>query len=208
MARYFLAFHQVWLIGSWNLRIYLGGQRHCWYSALFKNRKHWSRPGFKTWVVSEVQLANSKATESLTRLLVVVVVFKFEASNFISSLFVTAVMKMMMMTIMMMRMMSTTVIVTKMMMMMTMVMRMRICWELYYCLLFWMARCDFVLISEQLSFLTNWLWETEEPVLIFFKKQTTCIILALSEWNTHHVVTKRRPNHLPCHFLLHVGTNQ
>lgn len=76
--------------------------------------------------MSEVQLANSKAIESLTRLLVVVV-FKFEASNFISSLFVTAVMKMMMMTIMMMRMMSTTVIVTKMMMMMTMVMRMRIC---------------------------------------------------------------------------------
>lgn len=75
--------------------------------------------------LSEVQLANSKAMESLTRLLVVMV-FKFEASNFFSSLFVTAVMKMMM-TIMMMRMMSTTVIVTKMMMMMTMVMRMRIC---------------------------------------------------------------------------------
>ena len=62
--------------------------------------------------MSEVQLANSKATESLTRLLVVVVVFKFEASNFISSLFVTAVMKMMMMVMMMMMMMMTMMIVS------------------------------------------------------------------------------------------------
>ena len=31
VARYLLAFHQVWLIDSWNPWIYLGGQRHCWY---------------------------------------------------------------------------------------------------------------------------------------------------------------------------------
>ena len=77
--------------------------------------------------MSEVQLANDKATESLTMLLVVVV-YKFEVSKFISFLFVTAVMKMMtMMTTMtiMMMMMSSTVIVMKMLiMMMTM---MRIC---------------------------------------------------------------------------------
>ena len=183
VARNFLAFHKVWLIDSFNTWIHQGGQRHCWFSVLPNNREHWSRLGFNTWDVSEVQLANDKATESLTMLLVVVV-FKFEASKFISFLFVMAVMKMIMimmmimtmmtmMIMMMMMTMSSTMIVMKMLIMMMM----RICWELYYCLLFWMARCDVVL-----SFLRNCLWEIAEPELIFsenkvfYKKQTNCIM--------------------------------
>ena len=72
--------------------------------------------------MSEVQLANDKATESLTMLLVVVV-YKFEASKFISFLFVTAVMKMMTTMTIMMMMTSLTVIVMKMLIMMMTMMR-------------------------------------------------------------------------------------